>query len=123
MRYDDLSEDGFEDFGSADSGGGYDWSVFHVWLKDGVFYWASDSGCSCNGPWDYPYDFPGDFNGHGTRHEVVTALFDWAGGPGGAAKDGESLLIKLLNYRAADKASPYPPQSVSPAGLTRQEVK
>lgn len=95
MRYDDLSEDGFEDFGSAGSGGGYDWSVFHAWLKDGTFYWASDAGCSCNGPWDGG----GEFDGAGNRHQAVTALFEWAGGPGGAAKDGESLLVKLLNYR------------------------
>ena len=46
MKEHELAEAGYEEFGETDTGGGYDWSVFAVWLKDGVFWWASDSGCS-----------------------------------------------------------------------------
>lgn len=32
---------------------GYEWSVIGVWRDDeGRFYLGTDSGCSCNGPWD-----------------------------------------------------------------------
>ena len=94
MRYDDLSGEGFELFGEIGDGG-YEWEEFAVWIKDGVFYWASDAGCSCNGPWDFGIEFEGS----GTKHQAITALFAWAGGPAGAARAGESLLVKLLNYK------------------------
>lgn len=99
MKYWELEAAGFESFGEADSGGGYDWNVFGVCLKDGVFYWASDAGCSCNSSWD-SLDFPGDFDGHGTQREAITALFNWRGGTYGT--DGESLLNKLMDYQSED---------------------
>lgn len=41
--------------------GGYEWSAFVVWqrLDDGTMFWASDSGCSCYGPWDGVQDTDG----------------------------------------------------------------
>lgn len=42
--------------------GGYDWSTFALFRDEaGRLYTASDSGCSCNGPWeDYPDYSPVD---------------------------------------------------------------
>jgi hypothetical protein len=97
---------GFEAFGSASTGGGYDWGEFGVWLKDGVFYWASDSGCSCNGPWE---DFWGgelvlDFDGQGSAHDTIRALNKWSGSQY-AADGSEALLTRLLDYRAPREAA------------------
>lgn len=73
-----LHHDGYDHIGQADDGGGWDWSVFDVWVKDGVFYWASDSGCSCS--YAYMYQtFPDDFDGHGTVQEALRALVEWGG--------------------------------------------
>jgi len=91
----DLPEvEGFERFGIADTGGGYDWAVFGVWTKDGVFWWSTDSGCSCNSPWSWG---PVDFDGHGSAHDALRALFDWVTERYGAA--GNALRDKLLDYR------------------------
>jgi hypothetical protein len=73
-----LHHDGYEHIGQAGDDGGYDWAVFDVWVKDGVFYWASDAGCSCN----YPYmdqSFPADFEGHGSAQDALHALAEWGG--------------------------------------------
>lgn len=96
MYNDPNNVPGFEFFGETDGGGGYDWAVFGVWLKDGQCYWAYDSGCSCNCPWD-SLEFPGDFSGPGSAHDAIKALHAWAGMH---YHDGsESLMTKLLDYR------------------------
>jgi len=101
MKEHELAEAGYEEFGETDTGGGYDWSVFAVWLKDGVFWWASDSGCSCNSSWDFT-DFPDDFEGHGNAHDAIKALHSWASGTY-SAEGSEGLLTKLLDYKPAHK--------------------
>jgi hypothetical protein len=103
MRWSALESAGFESFGEADTGGGYDWNVFGVRLKDGVFYWSSDSGCSCNGPWDF-LDFPQDFEGYGNAHDAIKALNAWSSGSY-RASNSETLLQKLLDYRPGKGAN------------------
>ena len=95
---------GYEHFGEADTGGGYDWAVFGVWLKDGQFWWASDAGCSCNWHWD-SMTFPADFEGPGEVHDVIRALMAWKGTCYETA-EYEHLLNKLLGYRS-DLTSNY----------------
>jgi hypothetical protein len=97
MKSYELPQNGYEVFGDTDSGGGYDWSIFRVWLKDGVFYWASDSGCSCNGPFD-GHTFPDDFEGHGTAHEALKALAKYRDANSYSAGSIEPLLVKLMDY-------------------------
>ena len=89
-----MEVEGFETFGEASSGGGYNWRVFGVWLKDGEFWWASDAGCSCYYQW-YDSNFPADFEGHGTAHDAIKALMDWKD----SAAEAEPLLNRLLGYR------------------------
>lgn len=87
---------GYEFVGESEPGGSYDWSVFAVWQKDGVFYWASDGGCSCVYEWqDFDTSNPA-FEGRGTRHEAISAFrasYDFS--------ESASLLNALMDYRAA----------------------
>jgi hypothetical protein len=45
-----------------------------VWFKEGQFYWASDSGCSCPSPFETFYSIA-DLN-TGTDHDVIAYLMD-----------------------------------------------
>lgn len=98
MKSWELKDNGYEHLGTADDGGGYDWETFDVWLKDGVFYWASDHGCSCSGPYDY-HSFPEGFDGHGNAHEAIKAVFT----SGLSLNDSESLIFKLMDYKPKDE--------------------
>lgn len=48
--------EGFGFLGEFSNYSGYDWSVFAVWKKDHQLFYDTDSGCSCNYPWDNGYD-------------------------------------------------------------------
>jgi len=97
VNVDELAEAGYEAFGESNDGLGYDWNVFAVWLKDGVFYWAQDAGCSCNYAWDSSI-FPDDFEGYGNAHDAIKALHSWAGSSY-SASGSDTLMTKLLDYR------------------------
>ena len=47
----------FENVGNVYSSYDYDWSCIGVWRgSDGYYYIATDSGCSCNSPFEYLND-------------------------------------------------------------------
>lgn len=100
MRIYETAALGFKEFGRADTGGGYDWTVFAVYTKDGEFFWASDSGCSCYGEFEGD-DFPGVFEGPGNAHEAIKALHSWSGDQYTVDGSG-ALLAKLLDYKPKD---------------------
>lgn len=68
-----IHHDGYEHVGQAHEGSGYEWCVFDVYVKDGVFYWTSDGGCSCSYEYE-SHSFPDDFDGHGTAQDALHAL-------------------------------------------------
>lgn len=57
---------------SVNLGGGYDWDEFHAWYSPSrrVYYWASDSGCSCNSFGD-GLDSIDDFENGRSRADVM----------------------------------------------------
>lgn len=63
-----------------EGGGGYDWDFFGAWYDaaDRIFYWHTDSGCSCNAPGDGIYT-TGDLE-QGRKHELIAAYKDWCAG-------------------------------------------
>jgi hypothetical protein len=90
---------GYELVGESNPGGGYDWSVFAVWFRDGRYFWASDSGCSCYGEWEsFDVSNPA-FDGSGTRHDAIRALRNWANGSY-TAGETEPLLNALLSHKS-----------------------
>lgn len=65
-----------------DFGGGYEWSQFGVFRDgEGRLFTASDSGCSCNYPWEFTEVAPEsyDFTPHATVRDVEDAARKWIG--------------------------------------------
>lgn len=52
----ELEREGFEPIGEVCTYSGYDWGAFVVWKKAHQLFYDTDSGCSCNYPWDDGYD-------------------------------------------------------------------
>lgn len=70
----------------------YEFNDFLVLEKGGVYYWASDVGCSCPSPFDY-HTFPDDF-GSGNALQALNALDEWSKG---IPVEDNSLRTKLMN--------------------------
>lgn len=70
----------------------YEYHDFMVLRKDDVYYWASDSGCSCPCPFEY-LSFPGDFES-GNAIQALNALDAWGSG---IDVEDEGLRTKLMN--------------------------
>lgn len=50
----------------------YEFSCRQIWKHaDGLFYWADDSGCSCNAPFEY---FEDDMLEKGTWSQAIASL-------------------------------------------------
>lgn len=61
----------------------YEFDMFVVWKKDDVYYWASDSGCSCPAPFE--------------DHDGLASLEH---GPKERARDAAIEYIRELEKRA-----------------------
>ena len=48
-----------------ESHGGYDWGIIGVWKKGHEFFYDTDWGCSCKGPWELGVDYT-----RGTTQEI-----------------------------------------------------
>lgn len=61
-----------------DSSLGYEWDEFQAFYspEDDIFYWATDSGCSCNGLWD-EFNSLGDLQ-MGRRSDVLHAAREFS---------------------------------------------
>jgi len=70
----------------------YQFCEFLVLRKSDVYYWASDSGCSCPTPFEY-HSFPGDFKS-GNVIDALNALTEWS--KGGKIEDN-GLRTALMN--------------------------
>jgi hypothetical protein len=95
--YYNPEEAGYVIVGCADYGS-YDFEDFLVLEKDGRYYWATDSGCSCFSPFE---GLEEDELTEGTPQEILKALADWKGTwRAGPQIDGyESLLAALMDAR------------------------
>ena len=51
-----ATPEGFERVGFLDRYESYSWEVFGVWKKEHQLFYDTDSGCSCNGPWEHGID-------------------------------------------------------------------
>ncbi|QPL14175.1 hypothetical protein SEA_MORRILL_21 [Microbacterium phage Morrill] len=62
----------------VDLGGGYDWDEFHAWYSPSqrVFYYASDSGCSCNS-FGMFFNTVSDFQVTTDRPTLMKAITEW----------------------------------------------
>lgn len=63
----------FAEIGGYES---YEFDIMAIWEKDGKFYWAVDSGCSCPSPFE-------DFNSlddldSGNARKAIKAVQDYA---------------------------------------------
>lgn len=86
---------GLEHFGSTDRDEEYSFDIFAVWRsKDNpaLFYWASDSGCSCPVPFENMNSLT-DMDGNGTALDAAEAFKVWKGNVTSA--DDAALLEKL----------------------------
>ena len=70
----------------------YEFSEFLVLEKDGLYYWSSDTGCSCPSPFD-DHSFPDDFE-HGNALQALNALDAWSEG---IPVEDDGLRTKLMN--------------------------
>lgn len=73
--YDLVAEDCYWD---------YEWDITVVLHRHGQFFTASDSGCSCNGPWEYEVNIEpvGSFAEavKGLSPEAKEQALKWKGG-------------------------------------------
>lgn len=86
---------GLEGFGDVDRGGSYEFDIFAVWrsIEDpSLFYWGTDSGCSCPSPFE-DHTSLGSTDGKGTARDAAEALKAWARNTEGA---GELALLERL---------------------------
>ncbi|WP_062077758.1 DUF7574 domain-containing protein [Demequina globuliformis] len=75
---DNLNIDGKELVIEVDPGGGYDWSVFGVFVDaSGRYFTATDAGCSCNSPWDTADHI--DFEPVAAVSDAERKAREWAG--------------------------------------------
>ena len=93
---------GLEEVGEIDVGGGYQYDMFTVWRRkaDGVLLWGTDSGCSC----DSPFETDGiDDLEAGTPAQAHEALTSWYAEHGMHFDDGAvaELHAKLAGLRDA----------------------
>ena len=70
----------------------YQFYEFVVLRKDDVYYWSSDSGCSCPTPFEN-HVFPGDFES-GNAVDALNALTAWSQG---ISVEDDGLRTKLMN--------------------------
>jgi hypothetical protein len=75
-----------------ETGMAYEFHEFAVLRKDGLYYWASDSGCSCPDPWEN-HEFPDDFQA-GNALAALNALDEWSRG---IPVEDDGLRTKLMN--------------------------
>ena len=55
----------------------YDWSIIGLWKGPLGYYLGTDSGCSCNGAWEYyngPDDLTGPLTAEQAREEVESLV-------------------------------------------------
>lgn len=86
---------GLESFGSVDHGGGWDFNIFAVWrsVEDpALFYWGTDSGCSCPSPFENQTSLE-DTDGKGTARDAAQAFTTWNGTTTSTA---ETALLERL---------------------------
>lgn len=70
----------------------YEFHEFVVLRKNDVYYWSTDSGCSCPCPWD-EHEFPGDFES-GNAIQALNALDAWSKD---IPVEDDGLRTKLMN--------------------------
>ena len=62
--------------------------------EERLYYWSSDSGCSCPAPFEY-HEFPDDFSS-GNSVEALNALTRWSTG---IHVEDDGLRTKLMQAR------------------------
>ena len=82
--YENVPVPGTEDFvtvASEDVGGSYEWDVTDIYYSPSTrrYYVYSDSGCSCNGPYD-DFDFDRSLVSYGSKQELLNSFVgaEWA---------------------------------------------
>ncbi len=100
-----IREENINIIGTANEpGAGYDWSTFGVFINPDTkqFFYAKDSGCSCNSPWDN-YTSGADLT-PATPGQIITELRNWA--PRNTSADDEANeLIDEINKTKTQKGN------------------
>lgn len=88
--------------------GSYDWDYFGSWYDHDarVFYWHTDSGCSCNDPSDGIYSL-GDLM-QGSKPELITAYTKWCAGEYNDAVTNEERVGAEKTIRDAIRKAVQP---------------
>lgn len=92
------TEDWVEVAELADSGGGYDWTIFNVYYSPSarLYFWHGDSGCSCNA-WEDGVSSAADFE-NGDRDALARSWDRFADGhylSDADRADGRSRIAQL----------------------------
>lgn len=93
----DLEEHGFTSMGYLDlSEPDYSFDILEVWKNKNGYWYATDSGCSCNSPWDEA--FVTELSGPYTKEEIKNIVLEIWAEPPGSAYDPEGCKAFLSMF-------------------------